>query len=112
MARDGEGMPARRAGVCRLPTVHRPEIWVPSPRTVTADLSMDHLAVDLAQLKTSSCGKSYILVVLDIFTRFAWLYRLPDKSGVTVVAALKSLFATFGKPLYILSDNGSDFRNL
>ncbi|OBQ33349.1 MAG: hypothetical protein AN485_18965 [Anabaena sp. MDT14b] len=81
-------------------------------RAVTADLPMDHLAVDLAQLKTSSCGKSYILVVLDICTRFAWLYSLPDKSGVTVAAALKSLFATFGKPLYIQSDNGSEFRNL
>jgi transposase InsO family protein len=81
-------------------------------RAVVADLPMDHLAVDLAQMKVSSCGMSYILVVLDICTRFVWLYPLKDKAGLTVAAALKSLFTTFGKPLYIQSDNGSEFVNL
>ena len=81
-------------------------------RTVVANLPMDHLAVDLAQMKVSSCGMSYLVAVIDICTRFVWLYALKDKTGATVAAALRSLFAMFGKPLYIQSDNGSEFTNL
>jgi transposase InsO family protein len=81
-------------------------------RLIAADLPMDHLAIDLAQMKTSVCGHNYILVVIDICTRFVWLFALVDKSGGSVAAALKALFAQCGKPLIIQSDNGSEFRNL
>jgi transposase InsO family protein len=81
-------------------------------RLIAADLPMDHLAIDLAQMKTSLCGHNYILVVIDICTRFAWLFALVDKSGASVSAALKALFAQCGKPLIIQSDNGSEFRNM
>jgi hypothetical protein len=81
-------------------------------RLIAADLPMDHLAIDLAQMKTSRDGLNYILVVIDLCTRFAWLFALPDKSGAAVAAAIKSLIAQCGKPLVIQSDNGSEFRNL
>jgi transposase InsO family protein len=73
---------------------------------------MDHLAVDLAQLKTSRCGMNYFLAVIDMCTRFCWLYALPDKMGTTVSAALRSLFLSFGVPKIIQSDRGSEFMNL
>jgi hypothetical protein len=81
-------------------------------RLISADLPMDHLAIDLAQMKTSRDGFNYILVIIDICTRFAWLFALPDKSGVAVSSAIKSLITQCGKPLIIQSDNGSEFRNL
>ena len=81
-------------------------------RAVKASLPMDHLAMDLFQMKTSQEGMSYVLVVVDICTRFTWLYALPDKSGLSVSRALSLLFTTFGKPMIIQSDNGSEFTNL
>ena len=81
-------------------------------RSITAAFPMDHLAIDLAQLKTSTCGHNYFLVVLDICTRFVWLYALKDKRGLSVAQCLKTLFSTFGKPMIIQSDNGSEFANL
>jgi hypothetical protein len=81
-------------------------------RLIAADLPMDHLAIDLAQMKTSTDGFNYILVIIDICTRFAWLFALRDKTGVSVAAAFRSLFTVCGKPLIIQSDNGSEFRNI
>jgi hypothetical protein len=73
---------------------------------------MDHLAIDLAQMKTSQCGKSYFMAVIDLCTRFVWLFALPDKMGTTVAEALRSLLLTFGIPRVIQSDCGSEIVNL
>jgi transposase InsO family protein len=81
-------------------------------RLIAADLPMDHLAIDLAQMKTSMDGFNYILVVIDICTRFAWLFALRDKTGVSVAAAFRSLFTLCSNPLIIQSDNGSEFKNI
>ncbi len=35
-------------------------------KSVTADLPMDGLAMDLAQMKTSKSGMNYILVIVDL----------------------------------------------
>jgi len=81
-------------------------------RTISASLPMDHLAIDLASLPTSSSGMNYILLAIDICTRFAWLYPLESKRGTDVARALHHLFTSFGRPLIIQSDNGTEFANL
>ncbi len=81
-------------------------------RAIAADLPMDHLAIDLAQMRTSKDGMNYFLVVIDICTRFAWLVALPDNMGATVASALRSLFMTYGIPRILQSDNGTEFINL
>jgi transposase InsO family protein len=81
-------------------------------RAITADLPMDHLAMDLAQMEASECGKIYMLIVVDICTRFTWLYPLNNKTGEEVSAKLRELFLVFGPPKRIQSDNGSEFTNL
>ena len=81
-------------------------------RLITADMPMDHLAIDLAHMPTSECGHNYILVIVDICTRFVWLYPLPSKTGPVVSARLRELFLLFGLPRVIQSDNGSEFVNL
>ncbi len=57
---------------------------------------MDHLAINLAQMKTSRDGFNYILVIIDICTQFAWLFALTDKSGVAVSSAIQSLITQWG----------------
>jgi hypothetical protein len=72
-----------------------------------AALPMDHLAIDLFRMPTSSDGYNYVLLVIDICTRFAWLYPLQAKSGDAVTRRLRGLFYSFGKPTVVQSDNGS-----
>jgi transposase InsO family protein len=81
-------------------------------RLVTADLPMDGLAKDLAQMKTSKEGRNYILVIVDLCTRFIWLYAIADKASASITACLRELCAISGEPLRIQSDNGTEFKNL
>ncbi|CAI4220539.1 unnamed protein product, partial [Auanema sp. JU1783] len=55
------------------------------PRSILADAPGDHWAMDLGSFNvTSSNGNNYILVMVDMFTRFTILRALPDKSGATI----------------------------
>jgi hypothetical protein len=50
--------------------------------------------------------------VVDLCTRFIWLYAIADKASDSITACLRELCAIFGKPLRIQTDNGTEFKNL
>jgi len=52
----------------------------------------------------------YLLNVIDIFSRYSWIVLLNDKTGISITAALKSLFQD-RKPITIQSDKGTVFVN-
>ena len=79
---------------------------------VTASDPMAHIAIDSAlSFPTSASGMNILLVVVCAFTRFVFLRALPDKSAKSVAAALFAIFADFGFPKVIQSDNGTEFVN-
>lgn len=81
-------------------------------RPIVAKFPFDHIAMDLFSLhKTSPRGNNYVLVVVDVCTRFCVLRALPDKSALTVAKELWQLVADFGVPKVVQSDNGSEFVN-
>lgn len=51
------------------------------------------------------------LLVIDYFSKYVEVAKLDNVYGVTIVAKLKSIFARFGIPQIIYSDNGSHFNN-
>ena len=54
----------------------------------------------------------YILVVLDIFSRYAWARPLKNKTGKDTADALRDIFTKSGrKPNRIWSDDGTEFFN-
>ena len=54
----------------------------------------------------------YILIVLDVFSRFAWARPLKTKTGQEVYLALKDIFTKSGRsPTRIWSDDGTEFFN-
>ena len=80
-------------------------------RPIHAYLPGDHWAIDLASFPTSRRGNNYILVMVDVCTRFCVLHALSDKSSDTVVQAVISTFCDYGFPRYLQSDNGTEFVN-
>lgn len=60
-----------------------------------------------------NAGMNYLLNVVDVGSRYAWVAPLKDKSGPTVAKALKSIMDTFlDRPKYtFISDAGLEFRN-
>jgi hypothetical protein len=82
-------------------------------RPVYAYLPTDHWAIDLAgPYKISTQGNTYLLVMVDVCTRFTILRALPDKKADTIIHKLIQVFGDFGYPRIIQSDNGTEFKNI
>lgn len=81
-------------------------------KSVSARFPFDHISVDLLSLhKTSPRGNNYILVLVDICSRFVILRPLKDKSALSVARSLWEIVCDFGVPKIMQSDNGSEFVN-
>jgi hypothetical protein len=65
---------------------------------------MEAVATDLCELD----GKDYIVLV-DRFSGYVWVARIPNIRGDTVIAKLNDWFLEFGYPRIIASDHGRQF---
>ncbi|KAG1139974.1 hypothetical protein G6F37_009661 [Rhizopus arrhizus] len=80
--------------------------------SIYADAPWDHICIDTAgPMTTSVQGSNYILVVVDVFTRFCVLKAIPDKPSHTIALVLRSILSLFGRPKIIQSDNGTKYVN-
>ena len=72
-----------------------------------ADLADMHL------LSRYNKGIRFLLCVLDIFSKYAWVVPLKDKKGVSIVTAFQSILkqSNSRKPNKIWVDKGSEFYN-
>jgi transposase InsO family protein len=80
---------------------------------IHAKLPWDHIAIDLAGPFAASGPDmhTYILVIVDVCTRFVFLRPLPNKCAESVGSALFKVFCDIGFPKIIQSDNGKEFVN-
>ena len=56
-------------------------------------------------------GYGYILMVLDLFSKYGWIIPLKDKKGETVAGAFKTIFKEGRKPQYLWTDKGKEYYN-
>ena len=56
-------------------------------------------------------GVRYLLMVIDVFSKFGWTEPLKNKKGETVVKAFKNILKTGRKPQNLWTDNGVEFYN-
>ena len=72
-------------------------------------------AADLIEMRPfaeSNNGVNYLLAVIDIFSKYAWLAPLKNKKGDSVANALQDIFETSGrKPNKMWVDDGKEFWN-
>ena len=56
-------------------------------------------------------GNKYILLVIDVFSKFVWLRSLKNKSGPSVAMAFQDIFETSNRtPSRLVSDKGQEFN--
>jgi len=65
----------------------------------------------IGPLPKSKEGHTYVLVILDNFSRFVVLRPLYQKTAAEVTVALLEYIGIFGVPGRIHTDNGTEFRN-
>ena len=73
-------------------------------------------AADLADMQLISKfnkGFRFLLCVIDIYSKYAWIVSLKDKKGVSIVNAFQSVLNKSNKkPKKIWVDKGSEFYNI
>jgi IS30 family transposase len=67
--------------------------------------------VDLRRYASDNDNYSWILNVMDTYTKYLWSFKVTDKSALQVKECLEFIFMNFGAPLSIRVDNGKEFRN-
>ncbi|CDH61115.1 hypothetical protein RO3G_08665 [Lichtheimia corymbifera JMRC:FSU:9682] len=81
-------------------------------RSIHSFLPADHWAIDLAgPFRPTHDSNTYLLVMVDVCTRYCVLRPLPNKQSDTIVKTLIQVFGDYGFPRYLQSDNGTEFVN-
>ena len=66
--------------------------------------------VDLSKLKKDNNGMTFLLTVIDIFSKVAWCVPMKNKSAASLVPALDTTFSK-GWPQTLQTDQGLEFLN-
>lgn len=65
--------------------------------------------IDLQLWKHHNKNYKYVFVIIDIFSKFVYLYPLKNKQGKTIAGILNKLLLTGDIPMILHSDQGSEF---
>ena len=92
--------PRRRQGFPTLPVkvISKDDQWA-------ADL------IETQNIAKEKQGIRYLLTVIDILSKYAWVQPLKDKKGPTVVKAFSKILKEGRKPLKLQTDKGKEFYN-
>ena len=95
--------------------LHKPIIKKSKKWTVYSLFKDNICGADLADMQLISSfnkGFRFLLFIIDIFSKYAWVVPLKDKKCVSTVNAFqKILDDSTRKPNKILVENGSEFYN-
>ena len=95
--------------------LHKPIIRKFQKRRVYSTFKDNIWGVDLADMQLLSKynkGIRFLLCVIDIFSKYAWVVPLKDKKGISIVKAFQiTLKQSNSKPNKIWVDKGSEFYN-
>jgi IS30 family transposase len=81
-------------------------------KNIVAYAPFDRIAMDLAgPFEMTYSGNVFILVVIDICTRYVIARAMPNKQSDTVAYTLIDIFGDYGFPTCIQSDNGRELKN-
>ena len=81
--------------------------------TEIPDRPFDKIAINLViECGTSTLGNKHILTIIDHLTQWQQAYPIPDKTADTIVSTfINEHLSVHICPHYILSDNGTEFKN-
>ena len=67
--------------------------------------------VDMQEFSSQNNGNNYILTVIDVMSKYAWVRALRNKKMKTIIEAFESIFIHERLPRYLRTDQGKEFVN-
>ena len=72
----------------------------------------DTALADMQLISKFNKGIRFVLCVIDIFSKYAWVIPFKDKKGITITNAFQNILKESNrKPYGIWVDKGSEFSN-
>ena len=97
---------------CSICAELKPRFCKPAPsHLIKATQPFERLSMDFKGPLPSVTKNTYLLTVVDEFSRFPFAFPCPDMTATTIIKCLCQLFAIFGMPSYIHTDRGSSFMS-
>ena len=110
-----KGLAKNKKNIQLADELHKPIIKKFLKRKVYSAFKDNIWGVNLADMQLLSKfnkGFRFLLCVIDIFSKFAWVIPLKDKKGISIINAFKQILKEFNrKPNKIWVDKGSEFYN-
>ena len=94
--------------------LHKPIIRKFAKRKVVVKGVDEIWAADLVEMQRFSDwnkGIKYLLMVIDVFSKFGWIEPLQNKKGETMAAAFEKIFKSGRQPRLLRTDKGKEFYN-
>ena len=82
-------------------------------KTVVAGIDQQWQAdlADMSKMSKSNDKFRYLLCIIDVFSKFAWVVPIADKTGKTLVNAFKLVLKNGRQPKSLQTDKGTEFKN-
>ena len=65
--------------------------------------------VEVQFLANYNRGMRYLLTVIDVLSKYAWVQPLKDKTGVSIVEALDDIVKEGRQPTRLQTEKGKEF---
>ena len=112
----GIGLANNKEHIQLADELHKPIIRKFNKRKVYSSFKDNIWGVDLADMQLLSKynkGFRFLLCVIDIFSKYAWVIPLKDKKGTSIVNAFQKILKESNRnPNKIWVDKGSEFYNI
>ena len=109
----GSGLACNEENIQLADELHKPIIRKFKKRKVHSSFRDNIWGVDLADMQLLSKfnkGFRFLLCIIDIFSKYAWVIPLKDKQGISIVNAFQKILKESNrKPNKIWIDKGSEF---
>ncbi len=69
------------------------------------DQPMERVSIDVTEMESGAIGQTYVLTVIDHFSRFVSLYPISARTAESVVSKLDMVVEVYGAPRVLLADN-------
>lgn len=68
--------------------------------------------MDMTKFRKENDGVQYVLLVIDIFSKYLWMQPLKDKKGPTTARAFENILSEGRQPTKLRTDKGQEFRSI
>ena len=95
-------------------TLHKPvrKIFKRNPIIVEhIDQQWEADLVEMREFSSKNKKFNYILTVIDVMSKYAWVKPLKDKTQKSIVEAFKDIFKSERVPKFLRTDQGREFLN-